>query len=277
MKSNLMIFDFDCPHDYLNEVWKVKSARNPSYSIRAWSKSMGFNNNFLSFLLKKERKFSKKNVHVFVVNLKLNPSQAEFFEALIDHSIQTTKGGRDYYRNKIATLRKISSLTGKTLESFKFLEDPLHLLISELIKLNNFKSDPAFIRRILKNEATTSEISEAIQRLISLGIVGEKDNKLIPLKTHSVYIHGDEKGMMDKASENYHKRILEFTMSQLKDYNTKTAKFANYIFNIKEGDFKRIEHEYNRFIHRLIHSYESEVGKGDRTYIFNHQIFPATE
>lgn len=269
-----LIYEYDDPRTFLKDVYDSKKKKNPSFSVRSWSQSLGFPSTAtLNLILNKKRKITKNHIHKVVRALSLDGFEADFFEALVDLSLQNSKEGRHYFQEKVDRLRKKSPVL-KRLESFQYFSSPLVLLMSELVVLNKFEFDIEWIEDKLGGDFDRKDISGAIEILESLKIVEfDKNGKLVKNVKGLNYAHQSD---MDEASFLYHDRVLSLVKERLGRHPTDRACRSSYFFNIESEKITGAIRTLLDFNRDFIERFEAKEGAGDDVYQLCFHFLPLT-
>jgi len=134
-----------------NEYTKAR-AKNPSYSLRAFSNRLGIQVSALSEILNGKRVISKKMGHRILSGLGLSPIESE----------------------NILTGTSEGDESNLSLDYFKAISDWYYFAILSLAEIPNFEADPAWVAKRLN--ISNREAKIAIDRLIKLGMLVENED-----------------------------------------------------------------------------------------------------
>lgn len=270
------IFDYACPHLYLQDVWEAKKKEKPLYSLRAWSRDLGFSSNTtLSLLLKKKRPFTKKQAVKFIKNLKFTSNEADYFECLIDYSHQVTEQEKIFFEKKLNRIRMVQRSRGIPLDSFEYFSSPVVMMTSEIIGLKNFKNDAKWIQDKIDSEVDVNDVLSAIDLLKKLSLVIEDENGILARTNCSM--HYEHQSPIDHASLLYHQSILEMAKKKVGKHSSNESKLSGYFFNVQNDKVIEAIVFINDFIDTFIHKFEAEAQSGEETYQFSLQFLPVTK
>lgn len=133
--------------------------RNPSYSIRAFSRRLGVHSAALSEILKGKRRISKRLAARFAEKLMLAPVERDSFLGLFSKKIESGLRGRS------EPIRYLELQA----DEFQMIAEWYHFGILSLAETDGFRSDAAWIARRLG--ITLHQARGAIQRLIRIGML----------------------------------------------------------------------------------------------------------
>jgi uncharacterized protein (TIGR02147 family) len=85
---SLSIYNYTNVCEYLNSLYGHKKEANGQFSLRSWSKRLGYeNHSFLVQCLKGQRKFNKKIINALVSDEGLDQKEANYFFTLLYKSM----------------------------------------------------------------------------------------------------------------------------------------------------------------------------------------------
>lgn len=141
---------FESFRNYLINEFERRKEVNQNYSLRAYAKSLDINPACLSVILRGKRPLTTKLVNKFSKRLKLGPEELESLVSSTEAS-------------------EASSYKIMTFEIFQMLSEWHYDAICELIRLEDFKSDPAWISKELGVDV--NKVNIAIERLVKYDFI----------------------------------------------------------------------------------------------------------
>jgi hypothetical protein len=104
--SLIEVFSFENPIHYVLAAFEHKKKKNDRFSIRAWSKQLGFANpSFLSDVLRGRRKLQIGLAEKIALNLKLPEDQRRYFEILVLRLNSRSELERSVYSTVLDSLK----------------------------------------------------------------------------------------------------------------------------------------------------------------------------
>lgn len=249
MIAHLKKYNSFC-QEFLVIEFEKRQVRNPSYSIRAFSRDIGVAKTTVSDVMNGLRRLSSANIDILVARLKLDDEVARLF------------------KNDISTL----SDSGRVIlieDQFQVIKDWYYLAILNLAKLENNQCSADWIAERLGLPFDLAE--KALSELLVLGLIENRNGKLfrtlMPITTTvdipSESIREHHRQSLNKAIE----ALVEVPV-ELRDYTTVT-----YALNPE----KLPE------VKKLIHAFQRKLGKmlpqknATDVYRLNIQFFPLTK
>ncbi len=265
------IYKYSEPHTFLKDAWTAKKDKNPAFSMRSWAKKLGFGNNSpLSLMMAGKRPIPKKYVPAFAEDLGLDARESQYLDALVDFGNAHNPKEREYYWQRLQTISPERPVQVLELEHFKFLGDPIHTCILEMIDLKGFKNDAAWIRDHLKFPVTLERVEDALDRLVALGLVRETANdKLEKCQKHL----SSRSDVVDEGGQQYHINVSELAAAMVKTQALDEREFNAYAMNIRKDKLPAAKKLMREFIDKFIREVEATPGEGQQTYQLNVQFF----
>lgn len=275
MDSSVSVYQYDHAGKFLKAAWSAKKQKNPSFSLRSWAKQMGLKEHTpLHLMLNQKRSVSKKLLPVLIKNLKLTQKEGLFLETLIELNRSKSPTQKELYLNRLRELSPKHRINVQELENFKYLSEPLHMLIREMVDLPQFKPDPDWISSRIREQVTTAQISESIGRLMQMKLLAiSKNGKLQKQDSHV----SSTKDIADQAIKTFHKKSLDHAKSALTEQSVHQREFNSYLLNIEKKNIPSAKKMIREFVLKFIARFEANSGTEIETYQFSSQLFELTK
>lgn len=268
----LKIYDYLDPSSFLKDALEAKKTLNPNFSLRSWAHSLGMKSHGpLHAMLAGQRSIPKKYIPLFIQSLKLDKKEAKFFEILVDIQRAKSIEEKDIYMERLDQLSPKKLREVNDIEAYKYITDPLHIIVAEMTTLPKFKNSLVWIKNHLRPKVNITDLTEVIQRLINLEVLKKDKDKLVKQVQH-IYTSSE---IMSKAVQEYHKKMSQMAIGEISNQSIEEREFNAISFNIKKKDLVKIKESIRNFSDQIIQEYESE--QGDETYHLNVQLFSLTK
>lgn len=253
----------DIYRNILKEIMKDRISQNPSYSLRAFARSLETSPTTLSTILGGKRPLTMDKGIKWASLLKLDKKNTkDFLQALSKDSYYrlnpTERENRkweeelEYYQLK--------------LDSFKMIKNWYHLGILNLALLKNFKSDVEWISKELG--ISKEECQDAVSRLIRLNLLKKENNKYI--RTHkNVETPSD---IPSQAIRDFHRENIQRALNALDLLPVDQRDITSIMMPVDKEKLKEAKLKIKNFRRSLSSFLESK--KGDQVYSLNIQLFP---
>ncbi len=233
--------------DLLNEEFLERVKRNPSYSKRAFAKLLGVSPGALSELLNGKRKLTSKSAQKISQALGYTRAEIEKLKEMVFQENEGIEVEATYSKN----VQKLNS-------DFSFIISEWYCFgILNLINTKNFSWDHQWIAKRLG--VSSFEVKIAIEKLVKAG--------LLNLKGRGYEIIHDvietTKDIPSKAIRNFHKSMLEKSISALDEQKVEEREIAGVSFTIKNKDLEKIKKEIRDFQDYLSEKYNQNKNADD--------------
>ncbi len=216
MQNDNIVFIFSDPIDYLNYEFEAKRIKNSSFSLRAWSKQLGYENpSFVSHILKNERSLKIDVASKFTANLKLIGNSKKYFELLVLMKNSKTVDEKKLYADILESIRPTKKLAVQSLniEAFRIISDWYHTAIMEIVELSDFNYDFNWIRNRLGDKVSLQNIGKAIERLLKIGLLTKSSSgKLTRAKNNPLLL---EAYLPSDAIRYFHKQMIDMAKAAI--------------------------------------------------------------
>jgi uncharacterized protein (TIGR02147 family) len=262
--------------EYLNFTLEEKRLKNAKFSLRAWSRQLGYSNpSLLSNVLKGERKLNLKSARKISDNLRLEADGRKYFDLLVLIQNCKTTEEKKIYLDLIDSLRPESLTTPQTLsvEAFRIISDWYHTAILEMVELSDFQNDLQYISRRLGGKVSLTNINKAISRLKKVDLLKETENgELKRVKDNSFLL---ENHVPSEAIRYFHRQMIEKAQESIEGQPIGERYLHGTMISLKKDDFKKAQKIIQKAHAELLKL--SCTGNGDELYYFNSQFFKITE
>lgn len=276
MQNEKIIFNFSDPIDYLNYEFESKRIKNSRFSLRAWSRQLGYENpSFVSHILKKERSLKIEVASKFTSNLKLTGGSKKYFELLVLMKNSKTIDEKKIYIDILESLRpkKSSSPQSLSIEAFRIISDWYHTAILEIVELSDFDSNLNWIKSRLGDEVSTQNIGKAVERLLKIGLLKKSPTgKLTRSKDNPLLL---EAYLPSDAIRYFHKQMIDKAKAAIESQAVAERDIRGSMISIRVKDYFKVQ-EIIKKAHSDITEYSCD-GNGEELYQFNTQFFRITK
>lgn len=231
-----------------------RCAKNPAYSLRAFSKFLGISHATLSQVMSGKRPLTIKCKKQMAIALNLSP------EKFIDFQMPTHIRFEDQFQKL-------------NLEKYDILSDVIHDSILELTHLKSFKGDPKWIAMVL--DRSIHEVHAAVDKLIQHKLLSIKNNKWTDLSVNNTVNHlGD---FASPALKKYQKDILEKSIEAIETLPREERDHTSLILTFASEDIGRAKNMIKEFRTQFSAKSKLKSKNIDEVYALSVSFFPITK
>lgn len=270
------IYDFDNYRDFLNFLFKKRKSKNPNYSMRKFSKDLGFASpNHMTDVINGTKKLGKQGMAKILEMLAFPQDQRDYFQLLVE--LSHCKSDME----KVKKLEHLGSLVNKSdvmvLEdkASYFLTNRMCALISILINIykENFSPDPVWIMRRIRLKASLLEIQSALIFMRNNGFIscenGCYQNKAVNISSPDESMSGEikkaHKGLLEESCE-----ALNLDVG-MREFASITASIPSSEIGDLKDKIKKMREDLSTWIFNKGKNSQDEVG-----VTINIQMYPVT-
>ena len=235
----------------LQQEYLARKERNPSYSIRAYSRQLGISKTAILEVLAHKRNLSSKNALKVAEHLGLSPDATKRMLTEI-RGLDSTSLDLNYH-----TLNE---------DSFNVISEWYHYAILNLAKFKRHKADPYWIAKHLG--ITSVEARSAILRLERMNFLEVKNNRLC----RKVGSLNTTEGIPSAALRKYHKQNLLLAIASIEQDGIEDRYNTSITMAIDSSRLKEARKLFLKFRDRMCTFLESE--NPDSVYTLGLQLFP---
>ncbi len=258
----------------LRDKFQEKKKRNAAFSIRSWANQMGLQSHgSLQQILAGKRTLPKKYIPLISRSLQFSVEEMGYFETLVDFEKAKNQEERDYYYQKLTQLRPTNEeVTVLEIENYKYFQNPLHAIVRTMMDRKDFCSDPSWIKEQLRMKVTENEIKDVLKRLITLGLVEEKEGTLV--KSNSRV--RNKLDVPSKAVQQFHQKMSQVAAEQVSGQRVDEREYNSFSLNMDKRDIPRAKEKIRKFVNEFMDEFELNAGESRDTYHINLQLFSLT-
>lgn len=272
-RSQPNLFDYRDYREFLRDWYAVAKRSRGSFSFRAFSKRAGFRStNFFKLVRDGERNLTQESLTKFMIGLRLNKQEQEFFRSLVLYNQAKTEPERDLHYRHLLQSRKLNQLKPIEREQYDYYAGWHHPVVRELVVSKDFDGTPEWVARRIFPPITPAQAARSIELLERLGFI-EKTGGGRWRQSSSLVSTGPE--VVSHLVLNYHKNLLDLTKEILekvpgaeRDVSTMTLGIARERF----PELKKKVQEFRREILKMV----SVDTAPEEVVQLDIQLFPVT-
>jgi len=255
---------------FLRDTFENLKRTRPSFSHRAFARMAGFSSsNYVMLVMQGKRNLSGDGIFKIAKALKLKKAEAEFFENLVRFNQAVSDAEKNCYYSRIAANRKYAAARPLERGQYEYYSKWYIPVIREMVLVDDFKEDPAWIASRLTPQITPREAEAALKLLIDLGLlVRDESGRLVQKDRH---IAGVEE-VKSLAMSNFQREMIERAATSIDATPADLREIGSVTFAVSRDKLMEAKKMMREFRTRLA-SFLAEESKADAVYQFNFQLF----
>lgn len=257
----------DSKYDYrfllIKELQK-RQQKNPAYSLRAFAQMLNLSPAYVSQLFSGKRILSESKVSTLSQKLKWTAKRKKLFLALLRYQKTANAEEKEFILEQIQDLSDLEFMELKQ-DQFQVIADWHHFALVELSDLKSFNANPKWIARKLGISVAESEA--ALQRLLRLGLLQEKEGQL----QRATPFHRIQ-DVPSQAIVSFHQSHLLAAQKALREQSFDTRDFSGTTVSIPVQNIPHVKEMIREFRNKL-NQYCSLQQNPDAVYQLAVQFF----
>jgi uncharacterized protein (TIGR02147 family) len=238
--------------------------KNPSYSVRAFARSLGVNHAHLSLILRGQRPVTAKFIHKTGEALGLSPKRLTRFRTLSSSAILF----QGEFSMESAPFERLEN------DRFEVITEWYHDAILELIRLPLFKQNPRWVARRLG--ISIAQASVALERLVRLGLVVTNAHGQIVPDYRDTTTNGSLQNS-SAALRSQQRAILEKSLEALQEYPRTVRDHSSLTLAISSKDLGKARSLIAEFRMRFMEILQQRPSDYDEVFQLSVGFFPLTK
>ena len=252
--------------DFLKKIYEARKAKNPGYSLVAFSRDAGFKSYHMNDIICGRYGLSPKRALVVAKNLKLSQLRKEEFLTLVQ---------RDYAKSPIDKAMAEEKLKKLKMSADKTITDKVLPINSDWFYLATYeifrKAQTTLTSEDVSKELSISveDAQRAIEALPLLRNPQAKENK----KVEILSVQTDTPSP-SAILQKYHTQMIEKSLVSMKSDPVQERHFSSFNVYLTHDQYVNFTTELCGFIRNKILQYQESQDKNERLYAINVQTFP---
>lgn len=222
-------------HELINQ-WSILKSKNPSYSLRAFSKKLDIPHSALSEIMNGKRRLTQKMGERVLLALNLEPDKKE---------------------QLLRSMAEKSSYSTLELQRFQAISHWEYLAVLGLFKLKDFQRDSKWMAQRLG--LSEKKIDSVIDTLVSTGLLKE-DNKGDLKRSSSVNFKTPSQ-IRDKGLRQFTIESLEKAIESIRQDKVEDRDFSTVSLTVNKKDLPKAKKMLEEFRYKFDQEIESVPGE----------------
>ncbi len=270
MKPNL--FEYDNYRKFLREYYAFLKGTKRSVSFRYLSKRGGFQSpNFLQMVMDGKRNLTMASIPKVVQAFSLNRAEGDFFENLVLFNQAATTDEKTRFYRRMAKSRGYRQIKQLEQDQFEYFSHWYYPAIRELVTLEGFRSNAAWISEALEPEVPMAKVLKAIEVLKRLKLVEEEKGGSLRAVDRTV-TSGNETTSVGVRS--FHQQMGNVAISAIDRVPARERDIGGVMFALPASRFHEVKERIQQFRKELLELVDNYSDPKDRLYQLNLHLFP---
>jgi len=241
--------------DWLRDELAARSARNPSYSLRAFARDLQLRPSHLSDVLKGKLGLSARSATQIAQSTGMNSVETELFVALVESEHARSPQRRESAAEKIKSLMPAQEYRTLDNHIFEIIADWHHFAILELTLTEGFVPKLTWVAERL---GISREVARtAVARLKKTDLLEVKNG----VWRATEKFPASRSGIPSTAIRRHHGQMLRGAMDALHGQTVEERDFSTMTFAINPSDLPEAKEEIRNFRRHLEKKYKGRANK----------------
>jgi len=260
---------------FLDDWFRAKKAGNPRFSHRMFARLAGQKSpSLLLQVIRGDRNLTPATTEAFVGAMKLTSEEASFFADLVKLNQASTQEEQNEAWARISASRRFREARRIEGQGVEYISHWYYPAVRELANREDFQADPAWVARTLRPRITVAQARKALELLLSLGLLEERDDGRVRSGEASVVTPHEVAGL---AARNYHRGMLELARDSVESASREERHLVAVTVCIPRELVPRLKRELNAIQERLLDLCNETDADPEQVYQLHLALFPLSE
>ena len=265
------VFAFLDHREFLRRWYEWKKTSSRGFSYRSFARKAGFSSmSFLRDVIEGRRNVSEDSVEKFVLAIGLVGDAAAYFRELVHYNRETDVDKRSRSFRNLLLLQARREFSPVRENQSKYYSDWLNIIVRETAPLGAYKCDPARIGNALRPKVSATEVSDALDLLVKIGML-EKTSKGTYRSTTPRIVPGDVDPAMVR---NIKRQMLLHALDRLDSGPEADTHISSVTLTVSESRLARLQESIRQFRLDLLADTASDEGALEQVVQVNFQVLP---
>lgn len=274
---SLSILEYTDFREYLNDFLSEKKKSDYGFSLRYVAGKLGCNPGFLHRIFKGERKLSPEYQLKLHQVLKLEKKEKKYFDLLVNYNQAKKDLEKEFYFNELKKFKN-SKIFTVSQKQYALYGKWYNIAIRELINIipiydtsdNTCKRIASYLEPSIK----VSEIKKSLEILIETGIIEKKMSGRYSLK-NKLITTGMEIPIF--TVRNILEQFFTLGKEAIERFIRKERVVSTVSLSLSDDGYEQIKLKSEEYRKEILKIAENDMGKLNRVYHMNLQLFPLTK
>ncbi|MEQ1569205.1 MAG: TIGR02147 family protein [Myxococcota bacterium] len=256
---------------FLRDTYTAKKAEQRGFSFRSFSRRAGLQSpNHLKRVIDGERNLNGPMAIRYAAALQMGVEEAAYFGDLVAFSQADSDAERNAAYERLQSNRGYRRAQKLDIAHAAYTSSWYLPVIREMVALEGFRADPAWIGRHLLPAVSANEVSKALDILVDLGMLRWTDTGGLEQADAVVTTGPETRGLHVR---NFHRAMLERAAMSMEIVPAPQRDISALTFGADDTVLGEVKRRVQEFRKDLL-AYVTDHGPGRRIVQLNFQLFP---
>lgn len=245
----ISVYQYSDYRKYLNDWIAERRQESRHFSIRNFARKAGFtSHSYVHMVISGKRTLAEEKAVKLATALKLDDKQTCFFLDLVAFTQAQTHQDRQHYYRRLTRHAKFRNTHQIERRQLEFFSRWYYAAIREMMTLPDFRGDPEWISRRLKDAVTPQEVSEALDKLVDLDLCSRDTAGRWHVVNKSIATSND---IASLAVAKYHEAMIARAANALLQDPSSERHISALTVSLSAKTFEKIKQRLNEFRQEL--------------------------
>ena len=272
--NSAAVFGYLDYRKFLRDWFAAKKKERQPISYRLFSSRAGFTSpNFLKLVMDGERNLTEKSLAKFLVALKLNKKEEEFFRNLIFYNQAGDHEKKNYYYKRLMQSQNLTNVNLIRKEEYEFYSNWHHLVVRELVVHPRFDGTPEWISQKTNPKISPAQVEGSLVLLEKLGFIKKGEKNKWEQSTPIMSTGPEPKSHMIME---FHKQVLSLTHEMIDRIPPEKRDVSSVSLGISKDKIPLLKEKLREFRQELLKLVSDEKNPEEVVFL-NMQLLPVTK
>lgn len=261
--------------DFFRTLHKQIKGEIKQYSYRQLSVDLGFSpTNLVHLIVQGKRPVTEKAAHKISEALDLKRDERRYFLSLAQLTREKEPSSAAKTFSEALDIRQGMIAAKLSEEEQAYFSEWYHPIVREMILLDKFQEDAAWIAQHINPSITPEQAKESLDLLIRLGLISRDPDTGRLIQRERTISSGAS--IQDAIKNEFHKVSIKQGLAALENMSPDQRNVSTMVLSLSKGQLERVRQEIRVFQQKLL---EIEHARGDTApecvVRLNLQLFPS--
>lgn len=266
------IYEYKDYREFLRHYVSRRKRENPDWTIAGWARELGLlATTSITKILNGQREPGERICQKLTEYFRFNSEESKYFDYLVHLNKCTDSTMREVFTEKLLRLTPTIGKLSIDEARLQIVAEWVHMAIRQMAGVQPLPNDPAWIARQLIFESSVEQVQQAIENLLQLGMLIERDGKLSKSET---WLASTE-DIPSKALRSHHSQMIENAKQAIEKVPVLQREIRGMTMAVpldKMDMAKAMIRQFTEDIAKLMNENST-----DQVYQLNVQFFPLTQ